>query len=55
MEDYVRQDQFAAGSMLPKVQAGIGFVKASQKGQAVITSLKIWEPLEEEAGTITEK
>jgi carbamate kinase len=38
MEEYIKQGQFAKGSMLPKVQACIKFVKATGK-PAVITAL----------------
>ena len=38
MEEYIKQGQFASGSMLPKVQACIRFVKRTKK-PAIITSL----------------
>ncbi|WP_282802310.1 carbamate kinase [Secundilactobacillus kimchicus] len=40
METYIDQGQFAKGSMLPKVQAAIEFVKNNPKGKAVVTSLE---------------
>ena len=39
-EEYCRQGQFAAGSMLPKVEAAIHFVKSDPKRTAVIASLE---------------
>ena len=39
MEDYIAQHQFAPGSMLPKVEASIEFVKGRQDRAAYITSL----------------
>ena len=38
-EKYISEDQFGAGSMLPKVQASLKFAKTG--GKAVITSLEI--------------
>ncbi|MFD2305976.1 carbamate kinase [Enterococcus termitis] len=53
MEHYIQQNQFAPGSMLPKVQAAIAFIKENTTGKAVITSLEnIKNLLEEETGTI---
>ncbi|GAB6092250.1 carbamate kinase [Furfurilactobacillus curtus] len=49
---YIAQNQFARGSMLPKIQAAIDFVNHSH-GRAVITSLKnIPNFLKSGAGTI---
>ena len=39
LEKYMAEGQFAAGSMLPKVQAAIKFVNAKPQCHAVITSL----------------
>lgn len=39
-ERYIEEGQFAPGSMLPKVQACIEFVRAHPEGQALITSLE---------------
>lgn len=39
IEKYIDEDQFAKGSMLPKVEAAISFAKSSANKQAVITSL----------------
>lgn len=53
MEEYIQQQQFAPGSMLPKVEAAIAFIKENQRGKAVITSLEnIKHLLEKETGTI---
>jgi carbamate kinase len=38
-EEYIAQGQFAPGSMLPKVQAAINFVKSGDNRRAVIASL----------------
>lgn len=40
LKQYIDQDQFAKGSMLPKVQAAIDFVENSENGKAVVTSLE---------------
>ena len=39
-EEYIRQGQFAPGSMLPKVESCLQFVKANPEGKALITSLE---------------
>lgn len=53
LEEYIQQDQFAPGSMLPKVEAAIKFVNASENGKAVITSLEnLGAVLESGAGTV---
>lgn len=53
IERYIEDNQFAPGSMLPKVQAAITFIKENANGKAVITSLEnIKNLLEEEIGTI---
>ncbi|WP_430601825.1 carbamate kinase [Enterococcus sp. DIV0724b] len=53
IEKYIDEDQFAPGSMLPKVQAAITFLKENTNGKAVITSLEnIKNLLSEETGTI---
>ncbi len=52
-EDYIAQGQFPAGSMLPKVQAALRFVKSKPGRVAVVTSLdKAVEALAGKAGTI---
>ena len=40
LEKYITENQFAKGSMLPKVQASIDFVKGHPNKKAVITSLE---------------
>ncbi len=53
MKDYIAQDQFAKGSMLPKVQAAIDFVESRPESSAVITSLEnVGRFLEKGDGTI---
>lgn len=50
---YVEEGQFAPGSMLPKVQAAMKFVKANPTKKAIITSLdKSLEALEGKTGTV---
>lgn len=56
LREYIKQDQFAPGSMLPKVEAAIAFVENTEHGKAVITSLENLQALiEKESGTIIEK
>ena len=38
-QQYMDDDQFAAGSMLPKIQACLSFVKGHPERKAIITSL----------------
>ncbi|MBM6613273.1 carbamate kinase [Desemzia sp. RIT804] len=53
MKQYMKENQFAAGSMLPKVQAAIQFVDQHPEGKAIITSLEnISGVLAEQGGTI---
>ena len=56
-EEYIRQGQFAPGSMLPKVQSCMEFVKGSANGgTALITSLaRAAEALDGKTGTVVEK
>lgn len=52
MEEYITQNQFAPGSMLPKVQAAINFVKGKPGKKAIIADLKdIEKALEGKVGT----
>lgn len=52
-EKYIAEGQFAPGSMLPKVESCLQFVKAHPKGKALITSLeRAKEALAGETGTI---
>lgn len=41
LEEYAAQGQFGAGSMLPKVQAAVEFVKSAPGRTAIITSLDL--------------
>ena len=53
MKQYIDDNQFAPGSMLPKVEAAIAFVEAKPNGKAIITSLEnIENLLATEEGTI---
>ncbi len=54
--EYIRQEQFAPGSMLPKVESCIGFVEGTDGGTALITSLeKAREALQGRTGTLIVK
>lgn len=53
LEHYIAEQHFAKGSMLPKIEACIQFVKQTPKGKAMITSLENLKNLiEKEEGTI---
>lgn len=53
MERYIAEEQFAKGSMLPKVQACLSFVKSHPHKTAVISSLEMAvEAFEKKTGTI---
>ena len=55
LEEYAAQGQFGAGSMLPKVQAAVGFVRSAPGRTAIITSLDLGlEALAGRAGTRVE-
>ena len=52
-ERYIAQGQFAPGSMLPKVESCMAFVRDSEHGTAPITSLsRAAEALEGKTGTV---
>ena len=52
MKKYIGENQFAPGSMLPKVEAAIAFVENYSQGKAIITSLEnIAEVLKGDGGT----
>lgn len=52
-EKYITEGHFAPGSMLPKIQAAVNFVKNSPGKKAIITSLnKSLEALDSKTGTI---
>ncbi|MEH6940858.1 carbamate kinase [Bacillus sp. JJ722] len=56
LEQYIEEEQFAPGSMLPKVQAAIDFANSGKERQTIITSLdQAYEALEGRAGTIVSK
>ncbi|MDR2864869.1 MAG: carbamate kinase [Spirochaetaceae bacterium] len=51
-EKYIAENQFAKGSMLPKVQAALSFVRKNPSGTALITELKkAKEGIEGKTGT----
>ncbi|WP_413524135.1 carbamate kinase [Carnobacterium divergens] len=53
LKEYIAENQFAPGSMLPKVEAAISFVENYPQGKAIITSLEnIGAVLEGDAGTV---
>ncbi|MCS19168.1 carbamate kinase [Listeria monocytogenes] len=53
LEKYIDEKQFAAGSMLPKIEAATAFVKERPNAKAIITSLEnIGAVLEHGAGTV---
>ncbi|WP_406616806.1 carbamate kinase [Mycoplasmopsis adleri] len=52
LEKYIDENQFAPGSMLPKVKAAIAFVNENPKNVAIIASLdKVAEAIEGTSGT----
>ncbi len=52
LEEHMGNNEFAPGSMLPKIEATVGFVKATNKS-AIITDLQNLKPaLDGEVGTI---
>lgn len=56
LEEYIEEQQFVMGSMLPKIEAAINFVNTNPKRKTIITSLeKVYEALEEKVGTIISK
>ena len=40
LKEYIKQNQFAPGSMLPKVEVAIKFVENVKDGKAIITLLE---------------
>ncbi|MGI6214284.1 MAG: carbamate kinase [Christensenellales bacterium] len=51
-EEYINKGEFAKGSMLPKIEAALQFVKLSKGSAALITSLdKLQEGLDNKTGT----
>lgn len=55
LREYIAQDQFAKGSMLPKIEAAIEFVESSKSGVAIITSLDKLGEIKNGAGTVITK
>ena len=51
-EEYIKEGHFAAGSMLPKIEAALDFVKGDDKRKAIITSIENLENIDKEAGTV---
>lgn len=51
LKAWIDEDQFAPGSMLPKIEAAISFVESNPEGRAVITSLENIKNIENNAGT----
>ncbi|WP_432228314.1 carbamate kinase [Enterococcus faecalis] len=51
-EEYIKEGHFAAGSMLPKIEAALDFVKGDGKRKAIITSIENLENIDKEAGTV---
>lgn len=53
MKHYLANNQFAPGSMKPKVEAAIDFIEARPKGKAIISSLtNLKNVIEADSGTI---
>ncbi|WP_412518694.1 carbamate kinase [Staphylococcus simulans] len=56
MEKYIEEDQFAKGSMLPKVEASLQFIEKNPEGEVLITSLENLDAaLEGKVGTVITK
>lgn len=56
LENYIKDNQFAKGSMLPKIQAAIEYVNNRPDSKAIITSLdNVKNLLANDAGTIITK
>ena len=56
MKKYIDEDQFAKGSMLPKVEASLQFIENNPEGKVIITSLeKLDDALEGKVGTVIKK
>lgn len=53
LKAYIAEEQFAPGSMLPKVEAAIQFVEKSENGRAIITSLENANKLFDGNGEVT--
>ncbi|GEN55604.1 carbamate kinase [Halolactibacillus alkaliphilus] len=55
LKQYIEQGQFEPGSMLPKIEAAVQFVEASDHGIAIITSLGNLDNIHQGAGTVVVK
>lgn len=55
LKRYIAEEQFAKGSMLPKIEAAIDFVENSDSGVAIITSLDKLGDIKNGAGTVITK
>lgn len=53
LKEYIAKNQFAPGSMLPKVEAAIQFVENAADGKAIITSLENANKLFSGSGEVT--
>ena len=53
LKKHIEDNQFAPGSMLPKVEAAINFVEKSKDGKAIITSLQNINKLFSGTGEVT--
>ena len=51
LRNYIKEQQFPAGSMLPKIQAAMTFVESGENRRAVITSLENLDSFGEDRGT----
>lgn len=54
-KDYIEEGHFAAGSMLPKIEAAIDFVEEDAARTAIITSIEKLAELDQHTGTILRK
>ena len=55
-QEYIRQEQFAKGSMLPKVEAAVRFAQSGDNRRTLITLLdKAAEGIRGETGTLIHK
>ncbi|WP_426351168.1 carbamate kinase [Alloiococcus sp. CFN-8] len=52
LKEYIEEGQFAPGSMLPKIQAAIRFVKSGEGRETIITSLEKVSEIDSNAGTL---
>jgi carbamate kinase len=52
LKEYIAENHFAKGSMLPKIEAAISFVESTKTGVAIITSLEKLEEIYNGAGTV---